>query len=296
MTLNDYDYDYDDDVEPARGTLIAAVRAASNGLPWDAARRLWDVAGVDHDPLCTGVCVCGQTGLGWLYTIVNRETGALLAPIGSDCIEHFRVDLMSEQAADQRRLREMAAEAAAGRRQVLRGRARTLTAARLRVLHAHGAIAPSRWNGGVSERDLDFLLSMLRKRNEPSSAQLRKVGALVSEIDGWLRDTAEISEEVPGDAPHGAWCATASTPDHMCDRCWDAYITHVSDDGDDAEQLSWEAAEKDLAAVSRYLDRLDVADAASAIDEAHLGEMVDERLDGPPSEYPDRAMFGAVMS
>ena len=91
---------FDDVDEPARAALIAAVRRASDDLPWEVARRQWDVVDTDYDDDCTGVCVCGQTGLGWLYTITNRETRAVLHPIGSDCIAHFAVDVMVEAARD----------------------------------------------------------------------------------------------------------------------------------------------------------------------------------------------------
>ena len=91
---------FDDVEEPARATLIAAVRRASDDLPWEVARRQWDVVDTDYDADCAGVCVCGQTGLGWLYTITNRETGRTLYPIGSDCIAHFEVDVMMEAARD----------------------------------------------------------------------------------------------------------------------------------------------------------------------------------------------------
>lgn len=200
MTDNNH---YDGD--PARGALIAAVREASGGLPWGVARRQWDVAGVDHDGECRGVCVCGQTGLGWLYTIENRETGAVLSPIGSDCILHFQVDEMATRMQDLRNVRELAHLVEGGARLELKSPARHFTAAKLLALHALGAFQPSQWNRGNPRSDYEFLLSMFRKRSALSAAQERKVSALLTEVATWLR--AWGADHLADDAAAGTGAA-----------------------------------------------------------------------------------------
>ncbi|NDK90393.1 hypothetical protein GYA93_12510 [Gordonia desulfuricans] len=129
---------FDDVDEPARAALIAAVRRESDGLPWEVARRQWDVVDTDYDDDCTGVCVCGQTGLGWLYTITNREAGSMLYPIGSDCIAHFAVDVMVETARDLAELERLRLWVASGVPLDLKTH---LSRRRLRVLFERGLVA-----------------------------------------------------------------------------------------------------------------------------------------------------------
>ncbi|WOC12407.1 hypothetical protein [Gordonia sp. MP11Mi] len=78
----------------------------------------------------------------------------------------------------------------------LEGRGRNLTKAKLAALYDEGAFKPSQWNGGDPARDMDFLLKMFGKRNAPSTAQRRKVDALLSEIAGFLRGWAHAKAEV----------------------------------------------------------------------------------------------------
>lgn len=168
-----------------RTRLVRAVEDAS-GVPWDLARRRWSVAGVsqvDGD----GVCVCGQHGLVWLYTIIDGVNDAVLEPIGSSCIEHFGVAGMTDGAARLRAVAEMAEVVRAGGHLVLRGPGRNVSAAKLLALLDEGAFRPSRWNRGYPASDYDFLLRMLRSHFDPSPRQDAKIGALLREAETFLR-------------------------------------------------------------------------------------------------------------
>ncbi|MBB4134782.1 hypothetical protein [Gordonia humi] len=92
----------------------------------------------DYDEDCAGVCVCGQTGLGWLYTITNRETERTLYPIGSDCIAHFEVDVMVEAARDLAELERVRMWVADGAHLDLKAH---LSRRRLRVMLERGLIS-----------------------------------------------------------------------------------------------------------------------------------------------------------
>lgn len=190
MSALDYDL-----VEPAvvtdatgdrmRVSLVAAVEAKT-GVPWDISRRDFDVTDVEEDELAEGTCVCGQQGLKYLFTITHRATGVSLHPIGSSCIEHFGVAAMTDRARGLRVLAELAAVVRGGSHLVLRGKGKHFTATTLLALHDAGAFAPTRWNGGDGANDYHFLLRMMRKRMDPSSAQARKAAALLHEIEQFL--------------------------------------------------------------------------------------------------------------
>ncbi|MDJ0454070.1 hypothetical protein [Gordonia amicalis] len=169
-----------------RATLVAAVENVAD-IPWDIARRGFDVTDIEEDERVGGECVCGQQGLRYLYTITHRVTGVSLYPIGSSCIGYFGVAAMTDRARDLRDLVELAAVARGGELLVLRGKGKHLTAAKLLALYDAGAFPATSWNRGRPADDYNFLLRMMRKRNEPSAAQKRKVDALLRDIEDFLR-------------------------------------------------------------------------------------------------------------
>lgn len=54
------------------GALRRAVIEASLADRWAQAVEEWQVVCVEEDPHATGICVCGKTGLVYLYTILIR--------------------------------------------------------------------------------------------------------------------------------------------------------------------------------------------------------------------------------
>lgn len=58
------------------GALRRAVIEASLADRWAQAVEEWQVVCVEEDPHATGICVCGKTGLVYLYTILLRALRA----------------------------------------------------------------------------------------------------------------------------------------------------------------------------------------------------------------------------
>ena len=56
------------------GALRRAVIEASLADRWAQAVEEWQVVCVEEDPHATGICVCGKTGLVYLYTIRKRAS------------------------------------------------------------------------------------------------------------------------------------------------------------------------------------------------------------------------------
>ena len=142
----------------ARRALREAVKSASSARSWADAQLEWDIVGQpDIDETRGATCVCGQEGLMYLYTVVNRVTGTALHPIGSTCIvEHFG-------AAPAMMARLATLRAVAGATVAMRTHAgfldlrRDITPTRLNALAEEGVL------GGSDAR----LLMALRRRRRP---------------------------------------------------------------------------------------------------------------------------------
>lgn len=72
-------------------TLKAAVIAACRANAWAAAVEEWEVVGLEADPTATGMCVCGNTGLRYLYTIRNPKAGQELSRSGASASSTSRL-------------------------------------------------------------------------------------------------------------------------------------------------------------------------------------------------------------
>lgn len=159
-------------------TLRGSVIAESRANTWAAAVEEWEVSGLEEDPTATGMCVCGNTGLRYLYTIRNFTTGRELSPIGSVCVEYFEVVELTESVSALRRLFDLRA-AFVDRRTV------TLTTeyfsrALLADLWEHGAFPDNDYNRGNGERDYQFLLDWFNSRSEPNTKERQKIWVLIN--------------------------------------------------------------------------------------------------------------------
>ncbi|WP_345312516.1 hypothetical protein [Gordonia alkaliphila] len=182
MNTHDYDQIITDAATGARLrlTLVRAVEAAS-GLPWDAARLGWRVIGVCVDEEAAGICVCGQTGLRYLYTITDNRSGAELYPIGSGCIAHFGDLTMASAASDFADIALMRAAI------TIRGTldlTRDLTRRKLALLH---------WSGLLNAREVEFLTSMFNRRRPMTPSQARWVESLLGRVSRQLRSPDRIT-------------------------------------------------------------------------------------------------------
>jgi hypothetical protein len=164
----------------ANGALIAAVVDLSVADGWAEAVGEWDVAGLEELPEISGVCVCGNVGLKFLFTIHNRHTAAQLHPIGSDCIHLFGHGDMTDRVKALRGLLTLRAAIRAGENISLASKC--LTAKVLETLCQDGAFHPDKYNGWDGKGDLEFLLKMFNKRDKSdiSVKQQNKIDVLLA--------------------------------------------------------------------------------------------------------------------
>lgn len=162
--------------------LPKEVVALSCADDFDAARHEWDLVDRGIDPTSSQNCVCGKEGLKYLFTIRNRETGAMLYPIGSKCIEQFGREDLDQQTNIAIKMYAVLAEYRDTGALKLKGG--EITRAVLKQLYEEGCFPANRYNGGNPEVDYQFLLDMFNKRKEPSEKQQSKIRVLLNRTVG----------------------------------------------------------------------------------------------------------------
>ncbi|MCD2143723.1 hypothetical protein [Gordonia paraffinivorans] len=139
--------------------LIGLALSKSSSQYWRDAKFEWFVDTFDDLGEPVEVCVCGNSGLRYVYGVANHVTGATLGPIGSFCIERFDSDEMIEQMRDMSALARLEADAKAG----TLGRA-SFTVRGIDVLHDRGVLDEADWR--VMRRA--YRLGRARLRNDPA--------------------------------------------------------------------------------------------------------------------------------
>lgn len=160
--------------------LRSAVIAASDADKWKKALLEWDVTSLEEHPTSDGVCVCGQTGLLWMYTITNDANGAELFPIGSSCVNHFGRTDLNRRVDVFHKLALVQATANAGK--PVEMTTEFFSRAALKFLFEEGAFTPDSYNYGDGVNDYEFLLKMFGKRDKSTitSRQGYKIRKLVT--------------------------------------------------------------------------------------------------------------------
>ncbi|MFC7403167.1 hypothetical protein [Citricoccus sp. GCM10030269] len=159
-------------------TLRGAVIDASLSNKWANAVQEWQVVGVEEDQRATGICVCGKTGLVYLYTIRNQQTQQALFPIGSSCINHFGIEELNTSVSALYRLLELRAAFADQKHVDLTSE--YFSRAMLAYLWENGAFPPNKYNQLNGENDYDFLVDMFNRHREFTKMQKSKVWVLLN--------------------------------------------------------------------------------------------------------------------
>lgn len=160
------------------GALRTAVIKASRADCWAQAVEEWQVVGVEEDPHAKGVCVCGKTGLVYLYTIQNQLNHEVLFPIGSSCVNSFEVEELDVTVAVLRRLFDLRAAFVEGKRVELTSE--YFSRAVLADLWQNGAFPANEYNRSNGDNDYKFLLDLFNQRHDFTANEKRKVWVLLN--------------------------------------------------------------------------------------------------------------------
>ncbi len=134
---------------------------------WNDAVKEWSVIkGCDEDEKCLSTCVCGHSGIRYLYTIHNDVTDADLSPIGSSCITKIDNRELSKSLSTWQQLIKLVKRAKRHERIELTSEyfSRNL----LKLLKDQGAFQPSIYNKLNGDNDYLFMIDMFNKRDKSS--------------------------------------------------------------------------------------------------------------------------------
>lgn len=171
--------------------LRSSVIGASESQSWALAVEEWEVTGLEEDPLSTGICICGKTGLTYLYTIKNVRNNEHLFPIGSTCVNLFDVEELRISVGALRGLLHLRAEFNANKTIDLAPP--HFSRAVLADLWQNGAFQPSNFNRFNEDNDYRFLLDMFNQRRDPTPAQEKKIWVLINRT---IRDFVMTDERL----------------------------------------------------------------------------------------------------
>lgn len=158
--------------------LRVAVLDASRASRWARAVEEWQVIGLEEDPQAEGICVCGKTGLVYLFTIRNHLNQHTLFPIGSSCVNLFEVEELDLSVSVLRRLFELRTAFVDGKRVELTSD--FFSRAVLADLWQNGAFPPNEYNRSNGENDYKFMLDMFNQRHDFTDNEARKVWVLIN--------------------------------------------------------------------------------------------------------------------
>ncbi len=158
--------------------LRGAVIAASHANRWSRAVEEWQVVGMEEDAQAEGICVCGKTGLVYLFTIRNHLNQRTLFPIGSSCVNLFEVAELDLSVTVLRRLFDLRTAFREGRRVELTGE--FFTRAVLADLWQNGAFPPNDYNRSNGDNDYKFMLDMFNQRRDFTENEAKKVWVLIN--------------------------------------------------------------------------------------------------------------------
>ena len=160
--------------------LKKVIEQASVSNAFYAAVHEWAVSDVEDDPQLQGVCVCGKTGLGKLFTIRNDHNEVELFPIGSHCVKHFGREDLNNEVTLLTGLLELRNAIIA--KETITLESGHFTRAMFPYFLKLDAFPPNYFNGGDGSEDSAFLLKMFnkRKKDDISTAQRKKIWTLIN--------------------------------------------------------------------------------------------------------------------
>lgn len=170
-----------------QGPLVAAVLSNSASDVWRTAVREWVVSSVEDRGTADGECVCGKVGLRYLYTISNSQTGRVLHPIGSECIQLFDNEEMDNTTEFLRRLLLLGtlAQSPWHDRTFAEAKERGILSRKfIEQLYDHDFFEANKFNYGRPDRDFHFYLDMFNaySRGGLSVRQEKKADVLTRNL------------------------------------------------------------------------------------------------------------------
>ena len=176
--------------------FIKKVIDSSESNNWEDAVKEWKIVDFDEDKNLSSICICGQAGLRYLYTIENLVNGKVLYPIGSSCIKKFGREDMNEYVDNNISMFKLMNAVEEGKYISLD--TKYFSRKFLKFLYNEGVFLDNEYNGYDGYKDYSFLLDMFNKNNKGSISknQQSKIRALImNNIRPYLSDKLKKKEK-----------------------------------------------------------------------------------------------------
>lgn len=168
--------------------LFSKIIEQSKCKEWHSAVGEWEIADCEEDDNLYESCICGKENLKYLYTIVNRENGNKLFPIGSSCIRKFEREELNEITKIREQLFNLLH--AVEKDRFIGLSSEYFSRKLLKFFYEKEVFQDNEY--GSAEDDYKFMLDMFNKRNEPTKQQQKKINAIIiTNILPYLQKTLE---------------------------------------------------------------------------------------------------------
>ena len=146
---------------------------------WEEAVDEWEIIECHIDKNVEEICICGQEGLRYCYTIRNRLNGKNLYPIGSSCILQFERNDLKQIIRIYEQLFHICAKYYNHEKITLNDFSRGL----LKFFLAANVFQGTLYNRFNPKNDYEFMLKMFNRRLEPAQRQQSKINAIIINRD-----------------------------------------------------------------------------------------------------------------
>ncbi len=165
--------------------LIDVILSNSVSKIWSSAVEEWEISSMEEDEDADGICLCGNTGLRYLYEIKNHKNGNFLFPIGSTCIKKFERDDLDEEVENRDRLLRLMS--AVKRRERIVLSSTYFSRKLLEYLRLNHIFSPTSYNNFNGENDYLFMLDMFNRRTYTPNQERKATAIIMNSIIPYIR-------------------------------------------------------------------------------------------------------------
>lgn len=165
--------------------LKDAILSKSVSKIWSYAVVEWEISSMEEDEDAGSICLCGNTGLRYLYEIRNRKNGNFLFPIGSTCIKKFERDDLDEEVENRDRMLKLMS--AVKRRERIVLSSTYFSRKLLDHLRLNDVFNPTSYNNFNGYNDYLFMLDMFNKRTKTPNQERKATAIIMNSIMPYIR-------------------------------------------------------------------------------------------------------------
>lgn len=165
--------------------LRETIMSNSVSKIWSSAVEEWKITSMEEDEYADSICVCGNTGLRYLYEIRNDRNGNVLFPIGSTCIKKFERDDLDEEVENRDRMLKLMS--AVKRREKITLSSTYFSRKLIEHLHLNKVFIATHYNHFDGNNDYQFMLDMFNKRKRTASQERKETAIIMNSILPYIR-------------------------------------------------------------------------------------------------------------